>query len=116
MNTTTNTTSNTRTNTTTTTGDLRPQSATEIVAAALAWLDGQHVVTQSRCVDLLLDLHQATDDPTVRGLIGQRLTRIRHCGAVSADRVHADLAMIAAILTCDGDWFDRLLEHCCAAA
>ena len=41
--------------------------ATEIVDTALSWINDQAFLTQSRCVDVFLDLFQATTDPFTAG-------------------------------------------------
>ena len=53
------------------------QTITEIVDAALNWISDQEYLSQSRCLDVLLDLFQATTDPFVRWSIADRLSEIR---------------------------------------
>ncbi len=40
-------------------------------------------VSLERCVDWLLDRHQSTTDPVLRGLVGDVLTEVRELGDVS---------------------------------
>ena len=69
----------------------------DIVDAALAGLDGQLLLSQGRCVNVLLDLFNVTTEPSIQALIGERLDDIRHLRAVEADEFRADLYAVAAI-------------------
>ena len=68
-----------------------------IVDAVLAGIAGQVLLSQGRCVDVLLDLFNVTTEPTIQVLIGERLDDIRHLRAVEADEFRADLYAVAAI-------------------
>lgn len=92
----------------------------EIAGSALAWIGGQEFLTQSRCVDVLLDLLGEVRDPFTRWAITSRLDEIRYLRIVPGDAMRADLAAIVDI-TAPGDgtsssWCDRLLAGCSAAA
>jgi hypothetical protein len=69
----------------------------DIVDAALAATVGQTLLSQGRCVDVLLDLFNVTTEPSIQVLIGERLKDIRHLRAVEADEFRADLYAVAAI-------------------
>lgn len=69
----------------------------DIVDAALVEIEGALLVSQSRCVDLLLDLYIAAPIGTTRHVIEARLSDIRHLNAVEADEVRADLYAVLAI-------------------
>ncbi|HEX4981763.1 MAG TPA: hypothetical protein VFV63_08700 [Ilumatobacteraceae bacterium] len=69
----------------------------DIVDAALDDLDGQLLLSQGRCVNVLLDLFNVTTEPSIQALIGERLDDIRHLRAVEADEFRADLYAVAAI-------------------
>ena len=92
------------------------QHITEIVDGALSWISDQAYLTQSRCVDVFLDLFQATTDPFARWSIADQLTEIRFVRTVPGDVMRAALATIAdvaaAVEHTDGDWCDRLVESC----
>ena len=68
-----------------------------IVDAALAAIAGQVLLSQGRCVDVLLDLFNVTTEPSIQVLIGERIDDIRHLRAVEADEFRADLYAVAAI-------------------
>jgi hypothetical protein len=68
-----------------------------IVDAALADIAGQVLLSQGRCVNVLLDLFNVTTEPSIQVLIGERLDDIRHLRAVEADDFRADLYAVAAI-------------------
>jgi hypothetical protein len=68
-----------------------------LVDTALAAIDGQMLLSQGRCVDVLLDLFNVTTEPSIQVLIGERLDDIRHLRAVEADEFRADLYAVAAI-------------------
>jgi hypothetical protein len=104
-------------NTTTTTTTTTTDQVLEISAAALAWAAGQEFLTQSRCVDVLLDLHQSTDSALLRWTIDEHLSEIRYVHTVAGDAMRAALADIATIATeaaelATPDWDDRLLAAC----
>ncbi|MEO8695375.1 MAG: hypothetical protein ABI658_17755 [Acidimicrobiales bacterium] len=50
-------------------------------------LEGQQVVSTSRCVDGLLDLYNVTVDPTARGLIEATLGDVRFTNAVRGEQL-----------------------------
>ncbi len=62
-------------------------------------LDGPALVTQSRCVDGLLDCWNATGSDLVRHLVGDLLSDIRHLRAVRAAGLRARLAEISAAVS-----------------
>ena len=82
----------TTTTTTTTTTTIAPAGHTttavdDIVQAASAWASDQLLLSQGRCVDVLLDLYLATDDVGLRWSIADRLDEIRFLNAVVCIRV-----------------------------
>jgi hypothetical protein len=68
-----------------------------IADAALEALAGQVLVSQARCVDVLLDLYTATEDLGLRWSIAERLDDLRGRTLVEADELRADLEGIVAI-------------------
>lgn len=68
-----------------------------IIAAATAWVKEQEMLTQGRCVDVLLDLYGATADEFVQWCIAERLRDIRFLHAVDGDEMRSDLAIIGAL-------------------
>jgi hypothetical protein len=94
------------------------QLITEIVDAAMNSISDQAYLTQSRCVDVFLDLFQATNDPFTRWSIADRLSDIRFIGTVPGDVMRASLAAIVEISAAadhnDTYWCDWLAEACCA--
>jgi hypothetical protein len=77
-----------------------PSPGPSFVAAALGVrraLGEQVVVTQSRCVDALLDLFNLTAEPSVRSVLSDFLAEISGTSAVTGTRLrHAlDLALAA---------------------
>ena len=70
-----------------------------IVRTAKAWIDSQVLLPQGRCVDVLLDLYSAAQDPSVRRSISQHLAEISHVSTVLADDMLAGLAAIVALTT-----------------
>jgi hypothetical protein len=92
------------------------QHFTEIVSEALTSIGDQAYVSQSRCVDVFLDLFQATSDPFIRWSIADQLTEIRFVRMVRGDSMRAALAAIvdisAAVELTEADWCDRLVEAC----
>lgn len=90
---------------------------TQIIDAALNSISDQAYLTQSRCVDVLLDLFQATNDPFTRWSIADRLSDIRFVGTVPGNVMRASLAAIIEIATAadhnETDWCDWLAEACC---
>ena len=92
------------------------QHITEIVDAALTSISDQAYLTQSRCVDVLLDLFQASTDPFTRWSIADRLSDIRFIGTVPGDVMRCSLAAIVEIAAAADlnatDWCDLLAEAC----
>jgi len=92
------------------------QLITEIVDAAMNSISDQAYLTQSRCVDVLLDLFQATNDPFTRWSIADRLSDIRFIGTVPGDFMRDSMAAIVEIATAadhnETDWCDWLAEAC----
>ena len=70
----------------------------------------QLVLSQGRCVDVLLDLYCATDDVGLKWSIADRLHEISHLTAVLAEDIRADLEAIIAIAESGSaiglDWID----------
>jgi hypothetical protein len=109
------------TTTTTTTTTIAPAGRTattvdDIVQAASAWASDQLLLSQGRCVDVLLDLYLATDDVGLRWSIADRLDEIRFLNAVSASEFRADLAAIGAIATssqlAEPEWTVAAMNEC----
>jgi hypothetical protein len=67
---------------------------TEIIEVAQSWISDQAYLSQSRCVDVLLDLFQATHDPFVLWAIADELSAIRFVRTVRGDAMRAALAAI----------------------
>jgi hypothetical protein len=97
MNTPTTTTTPSDPTTASTDAALMLDSIGDIVDAALVEIEGALLVSQSRCVDLLLDLYNAAPIGTTRHVIEERLSDIRHLNAVEAEEVRADLYAVLAI-------------------
>lgn len=72
-----------------------------VVDAALDKIGGQVLLSQGRCVDVLLDLFNVTNETSIQVLIGERLDDIRHLRAVEADEFRADLYAVAAIASAE---------------
>jgi hypothetical protein len=92
------------------------QQMTKIVDVALTSIGDQAYLTQSRCVDVLLDLFQATNDPFTRWSIADRLSDIRFIGTVPGDVMRSSLAAIVEITAAadhnESAWCDWLAEAC----
>jgi len=92
------------------------QTITEIVDLSLNWISDQEYLSQSRCIDVFLDLFQATTDPFVRWSIADRLSEIRFVRIVRGDTMRAALAAIAGasaeVEHTETGWCDQLLEAC----
>ena len=78
-------------------GSINAEGIADIVDAVLADIDGQLLLSQGRCVNVMLDLFNVTTEPSIQALIGERLDDIRHLRAVEADEFRADLYAVAAI-------------------
>ena len=68
-----------------------------ILGEAVTWVTGQELLSQGRCVDILLDLYRASDDEFVQWCIAERLRDIRFLHSIDAGDMQADLAIIAAL-------------------
>jgi hypothetical protein len=60
-------------------------------------LDGQVLVSQSRCVDHLLDLMNLTTNEAIRTVITEVLDDIRHLSVVRADEMESCYALLGAV-------------------
>jgi hypothetical protein len=91
------------------------QQIRSITDRALEWIGDQILLTQGHCVDILLDLLLAADDPSVRNAIEHRLRDIRFMSMVEADELRADLEAVVAIseTTIDLAWAERVFECEC---
>jgi hypothetical protein len=67
-----------------------------LLDAALKETDAQAFVTQSRCVDHLLDLMNATESAVLRRLVVGALDSVRQLGVVRGDELHFALSVLAA--------------------
>jgi hypothetical protein len=67
-----------------------------LLDAALHEIDDQVLVTQSRCVDHLLDLLNATDNSVLRRLTVGALDSVRRVGVVRGDELHVALSVLSA--------------------
>jgi hypothetical protein len=103
--------------TTTKTNTSTNEAIRGIADRALAWIGDQILLTQGHCVDVLLDLLLATDDPSVRDTIEGRLSDIRFMSMVEADELRADLEAVIEISetieSTDLTWAERALECDC---
>ena len=93
-------------------------NATRIVGIARPAIEAigdQLLLSQGRCVDLLLDLYCATDDVGLRWSIADRLSEISHLTAVLAVDICADLEAIMAIAETSSaiglDWVEQFLDE-----
>ena len=86
-----------------------------IARPAIDAIGDQLVLSQGRCVDVLLDLYCATDDVGLRWSIADRLSEISHLTAVLAVDVRADLEAIMAIAEVSSaiglDWVEQFLDE-----
>jgi hypothetical protein len=67
-----------------------------LLDSALREIDDQVLVTQSRCVDHLLDLLNATQSPVLRRLTVQALDSVRLLGVVRGEELHTALSVLSA--------------------
>jgi hypothetical protein len=78
-------------------------------------MDGQVLLTQGRCVDVLLDLYLVADDE-LRWSIAERLRDIRHLRAVDGGEMRDALRSLAADAARAqlplADWSRAALEAC----
>lgn len=88
-----------------------------IAHSAMGSIDGRIMLSQAHCVDVLLDLYSASDDPELRCSISERIDELRHVNMVLADDLRADLEAITAIAAqrhfLDLDWAEALLAEPC---
>ena len=86
-----------------------------IARPAIEAIGDQLLLSQGRCVDLLLDLYCATDDVGLRWSIADRLSEISHHNAVLAEDIRADLEAIMAIAEASSalglDWVEHFLDE-----
>jgi hypothetical protein len=68
----------------------------ELIDGALQRFEGQLLLSQSRCVDVLLDMLNATSDAVVRNTICEYLTVIRNASSVRSDAMCRALEFVAA--------------------
>ena len=89
-----------------------------IARPAIEAIGDQLLLSQGRCVDVLLDLYCATDDVGLRWSIADRLSEISHLSAVLAVDIRADLEAIMAIAETSSaiglDWVEQFLDERCA--
>jgi hypothetical protein len=78
-------------------GDVEPVIA--VADEAEAWIGDQVVLSQRRCVDVLLDLYCVSEDPVVRLYVTARLREIRLLHGVRAEDMRAALAAIVDVST-----------------
>ena len=78
-----------------------------LIDGVVADLDGQAVVSQSRCVDNLLDLWNATTSHSAREVLAETLTEIRHLSAVETSYVQEQSALVHLAAAVD-EVFDHL--------
>ncbi|MFN0089250.1 MAG: hypothetical protein ACKVWR_03120 [Acidimicrobiales bacterium] len=76
--------------------------------AAERWATGQLALTQSRCVDLCLDLYNLTSRPEVRLVIAEFLADIRKLGAVAGPDMARAIGHIRAAVDVEAA-FDRFV-------
>lgn len=76
---------------TTTANTTKTSAFGQELAAVQGMLSDQLLVSQDRCVDALLDLHNLAPTPLVRGLIGGLISDIRYVAAVEAQLLSDDL-------------------------
>jgi hypothetical protein len=72
-------------------------SFTEQLDAAYRKAESEDFISQGHCVDVLLDLMTATEEPTVRQLVMECLTVIRHANLVRADAIRGVLDLVSVV-------------------
>jgi hypothetical protein len=77
--------------------DTRAATVAAIIDDAAFWIGGQTLLSQGRCVDVLLDLYDAVGDEFVQWCITERLSAIRFLNAVDGHEMRGDLAVIGAL-------------------
>jgi hypothetical protein len=86
-----------------------------IARPAIEAIGDQLLLSQGRCVDVLLDLYCATDDVGLKWSIADRRRDISHVTSVMAEDLRADLEAIISIAEGSGaielDWVDQLLHE-----
>ena len=65
-----------------------------LIDGIVADLDGEAVVSQSRCVDNLLDLWNATESHSARQVLAETLAEVRYLSAVECPFVHERTALV----------------------
>ena len=84
-----------------------------IVRGAMAAFAGHAVISQRQCVDVLLDLYNASDSVDLRSAVCDQLSGIRVLGAVLAAEMRACLETIVELATTRGaidlEWAEQLL-------
>jgi hypothetical protein len=92
---------------------IEESETTAFVLAALAarrLLADQALLTQSRCVDTLLDLFNLTTEPAVRAVLTGCLGDIRHTWAVSGEAMHRCLDLVLAATDVELAYADLVLS------
>jgi len=70
---------------------------------------GQQIMTQSRCVDHLLDLLNLTAEPAVRAVLESCLSDIRHRSAVEGSSMARGVALAVAALHVEASYEDLVV-------
>ncbi|HSB88251.1 MAG TPA: hypothetical protein VLD86_18190 [Ilumatobacteraceae bacterium] len=73
------------------------QKIADIARAAAASIGDDVLLPQGHCVDVFLDLYNATQDTVLRWSISEHLAEISHVSMVLADDMRSDLAAIVAL-------------------
>jgi hypothetical protein len=71
---------------------------------------GQLILTQSRCVDYLLDLLNLTAEPAVRAVLERCLSDIRHRSAVEGRALERAVALAVAALHVERSYDDLIVS------
>lgn len=87
---------------TTTTATVTDHELRTIAYRALSTIGDQVVLSQGRCVDVLLDLLQSTTDEVIQATIMERLSDIRWMSTVEAAEMRAGLEAILEMSWEDG--------------
>jgi len=77
--------------------DTSTRAIVAIIDAAVTWIGEQALLSQGPCVDVLLDLYDASHDEFVQWCIAERLSDIRYVNVVAGEEMRADLAIIGAL-------------------
>lgn len=70
----------------------------------------QLVLSQSRCVDYLLDLYNLTDEPAVRAVLSGFLAEIGGVSAVEGRRMHEALDLAVAAIDVESAYVGMVLR------